>query len=117
MLRAHPNCVGFKTTSVAPDYSLYNDFIEKTTGGDEKQKKRKWDDYLSYSIGFTTRGCIRHCGFCVNRLQNRVVEWSPVSEFLDESRKRIYLWPPSFPVPGILQARTLEWVAISFSNA
>ena len=24
--------------------------------------------------------------------------------------------PPDFPVPGILQARTLEWVAISFSN-
>ena len=25
--------------------------------------------------------------------------------------------PPGFPVSGILQARTLEWVAISFSNA
>ena len=25
--------------------------------------------------------------------------------------------PPRSPVPGILQARTLEWVAISFSNA
>ena len=25
--------------------------------------------------------------------------------------------PPGFPVPGTLQARTLEWVAISFSNA
>ena len=25
--------------------------------------------------------------------------------------------PPGFPVPGILQARTLDWVAISFSNA
>ena len=25
--------------------------------------------------------------------------------------------PPGFPVPGILQARTLEWVSISFSNA
>ena len=25
--------------------------------------------------------------------------------------------PPGVPVPGILQARTLEWVAISFSNA
>ena len=25
--------------------------------------------------------------------------------------------PPDFPVSGILQARTLEWVAISFSNA
>ena len=25
--------------------------------------------------------------------------------------------PPGSPVPGILQARTLEWVAVSFSNA
>ena len=25
--------------------------------------------------------------------------------------------PPGSPVPGILQARTLEWVAMSFSNA
>ena len=25
--------------------------------------------------------------------------------------------PPGFPIPGILQARTLQWVAISFSNA
>ena len=25
--------------------------------------------------------------------------------------------PPGSPVPGILQARTLEWVPISFSNA
>ena len=25
--------------------------------------------------------------------------------------------PPGSPIPGILQARTPEWVAISFSNA
>ena len=25
--------------------------------------------------------------------------------------------PPGSPIPGILQARTLEWVAIAFSNA
>ena len=25
--------------------------------------------------------------------------------------------PPGSPIPGILQARTLRWVAISFSNA
>ena len=25
--------------------------------------------------------------------------------------------PPGSPLPGVLQARTLEWVAISFSNA
>ena len=75
-----------------PDYHLYDEYIEIATGGDEKKKKCHWDDYLSYSIGFTTRGCIRHCGFCVNRLLNRVVEWAPVSEFYDETRRNIYLW-------------------------
>ena len=25
--------------------------------------------------------------------------------------------PPGSPIPGVLQASTLEWVAISFSNA
>ena len=29
----------------------------------------------------------------------------------------IYSSAPGSPIPGILQARTLEWVAISFSNA
>ena len=29
----------------------------------------------------------------------------------------IYSSPPGSTIPGILQARTLEWVAISFSNA
>ena len=29
----------------------------------------------------------------------------------------IYGNPPGSPIPGILQARTLEWIAISFSNA
>lgn len=75
-----------------PDYTLYNDYIEWKTGGDEKKKKRDWDDYISYSIGFTTRGCIRHCDFCVNRLSNGVTYWSPVKEFLEESRPKIYLW-------------------------
>ena len=92
-----------------PDYTLYYEYIEKVTGGDEKQKQRNWDDYLSYSIGFTTRGCIRHCGFCVNRLLNRVVEWSPVSEFLDESRKNIYLWDDNImAAPPKVFAKVME---------
>ena len=33
------------------------------------------------------------------------------------SRVRLCANPPGSPVPGILQARTLEWVAISFSSA
>ena len=92
-----------------PDYSLYTEYIEWKTGGDEKLKKSRWDDYLSYSIGFTTRGCIRHCGFCVNRLLSRVVEWSPVSEFLDESRKNIYLWDDNImAAPPKVFAKVME---------
>ena len=29
----------------------------------------------------------------------------------------VYGSPPDFPIPGILQARPLEWVAIYYSNA
>ena len=39
-------------------------------------------------------------------LQSCLTLWDPI----DSS-------PPGSPIPGILQARTLEWVAISFSNA
>ena len=39
-------------------------------------------------------------------LQSCLTLWDPI----DGS-------PPGSPVPGILQARTLEWVGISFSNA
>ena len=39
-------------------------------------------------------------------LQSCLTRWDPI----DGS-------PPGSPIPGILQARTLEWVAISFSNA
>ena len=39
-------------------------------------------------------------------LQSRLTLWDPI----DSS-------PPGSAVPGILQARTLEWVAISFSSA
>ena len=105
MIRAHLICYGGtgffeingpnlppQVEHFMPDYNLYDDYIEWKTGGDQKKKKSHWDDYLSYSIGFTTRGCIRHCEFCVNRLSNRVVKWSPVIEFLDVNRKRIYLW-------------------------
>lgn len=83
-----PDCVEHHM----PDYHLYDEYIEKDTNGDEDLKKKRWDDYLNFSIGFTTRGCIRHCGFCVNRELNKVQKWAPVSEFLDPTRKRIYLW-------------------------
>ena len=33
------------------------------------------------------------------------------------SRVRLCATAPGSPIPGILQARTLEWAAIAFSNA
>ncbi|MCQ2752513.1 MAG: hypothetical protein MJ189_05400 [Coriobacteriales bacterium] len=77
-----------------PDYNLYLDYvINKIQNG----KKRSWyADYLDYSIGFTTRGCFRHCEFCVNKNANKAVRHSPVSEFLDPSRPYIYLWDDNF---------------------
>ena len=53
--------------------------------------------------------------FCLNFQPDRVAAKSlqlclTLCDPIDRS-------PPGSPVPGILQARTLEWVAISFSNA
>jgi len=38
-------------------------------------------------------------------------------QFCPTQRDSIDGSPPSSAIPGILQARTLKWVAISFSNA
>ena len=30
-------------------------------------KRKEFEYYLDYSIGFATRGCFRQCSFCVNK--------------------------------------------------
>lgn len=47
--------------------------------------------YKNYSIGYTTRGCIRGCSFCVNQNYRKCVKHSPVFEFIDESKPYICL--------------------------
>lgn len=69
-----------KVEHMMPDYNLYYNI----------DKKLKY--YHTASIGFTTRGCFRHCEFCVNRNLNKVIEWSPIDEFFDDSNKIISLW-------------------------
>lgn len=77
-----------------PDYTLYNSFIAKEI--ERGLKPSRFDDYINYSIGFTTRGCFRKCDFCVNKKYNSVFRHSLVSEFLDKNRKYIYLWDDNF---------------------
>ena len=52
--------------------------------------------YTDYSIGFLTRGCFRHCTFCVNQHYNKVVAHSPLEEFLDTSKRKICLLDDNF---------------------
>lgn len=69
-----------------PDYHLYDDFVAT---GDLTPNDKKY--YTEYSIGFTTRGCIRGCSFCVNRNSRQAKLHSPVTEFVDPGRKYIFV--------------------------
>ncbi len=72
-----------------PDYHLYDDFVNELLESGVKPGSLKY--YTDASIGFTTRGCIRGCSFCVNKNYRQCLRHSPVSEFLDEDRKFIVL--------------------------
>ena len=72
-----------------PDYHLYDAFVQMALENGAKAKELQY--YTDFSIGFTTRGCIRGCSFCVNKNYRQCSKHSPVSEFLDEDRKYICL--------------------------
>lgn len=73
-----------------PDYHLYDHYVEKEIK--RGLKPVRFRDYMDYSIGFTTRGCFRHCKFCVNECSKGVKFHAHVKEFFDPTRKYIYLW-------------------------
>ena len=74
---------------IKPDYHLYDKFVAGLLEKGTKRNELRY--YLDYSIGFTTRGCIRGCSFCVNKNYRSCNLHSPVGEFLDTSRKYICL--------------------------
>lgn len=107
-LKKFPNhCGGHHTHGIdlarqMPYYHLYDDFIESKVR--EGAKREKYKDYLQYSIGFLTRGCFRHCPFCVNKLEDKIYPYSSLNSFLDNERNEsgrlvrpyIYLWDDNF---------------------
>lgn len=72
-----------------PDYHLYDDFVAGLIESGVDKNALKY--FLDFSIGYTTRGCIRGCTFCVNEDYRASVLHSPVEEFLDPERKYICL--------------------------
>ena len=53
---------------------------------------------------------VLHCAAAAAAVANLLQSYPTLCDPIDGS-------PPGSPNPGILQARTLEWVAMSFSNA
>lgn len=57
---------------ILPDYDLY--------------------PYIDFSMGFTSRGCIRHCPWCkVPDLEGDICYWADFKEFWDRRHKRLLL--------------------------
>lgn len=93
------HCGGDKVNGIdmarqMPYYHLYDHFVYgKIANG---AKRSHYKDYLDYSIGFLTRGCFRHCPFCVNKLEDTITKYSEISWFYDKERPFIYLWDDNF---------------------
>lgn len=110
----------FSMVHQMPDYTIYNAYIDREVEKkvEEESKKyqkknsvaptaeetekmitkhrKKYKDYLDYSIGFLTRGCIRQCSFCVNKGEHGILPYSELDDFVDDSRPFIYLWDDNF---------------------
>lgn len=101
-----------------PYYHLYDEYIERKVS--EGFKREKYKDYQKYSIGFLTRGCIRHCPFCINKLEDKIFPYSELEWFLDNERDEngrlirpfIYLWDDNFLAaePSVWRAKLLQLI-------
>lgn len=119
-LSIDPYLPGFSMVHQMPDYNIYNTYIDRevTKKVEEDIRKyrkengivpdkaeidkmvvmhrKKYKDYLDYSIGFLTRGCIRQCPFCVNKSERSIQPYSNLEDFVDDNRPFIYLWDDNF---------------------
>ncbi len=61
---------------ILPDYDLYD---------------------IDFSMGFTSRGCIRKCPWCVvPQKEGKIRDHAPITEFLDPRHKRLYIMDNNF---------------------
>ena len=79
---------------------------EKRGKEEEREISILGPEHSSFSLEFCSTSCSAAAAAAAKSLQLCPTLCDPI----DGS-------PPGSPVPGILQARTLEWVAISFSKA
>ena len=100
--RNSPKKYGLDMARQMPYYHLYDIYVQKQV--ELGHKKDKYKDYYNYSIGFLTRGCVRHCPFCINKLENEILPYSKLEWFLDTEKDKnghdvrsfVYLWDDNF---------------------
>jgi len=78
--------------NIKPDYSLYDGKICQRCGRQVVYcncKKGPKRGNMFYSIGFSTRGCIRHCSFCiVHDKEGAFRKWHDI-EFIHDPRHKV----------------------------
>ena len=87
-------------------------------------KQKLWYHFFIQLVGLNESQCRFWSKFIY---WDGEIDWSHFPTAAAAAAKSLQSWPtpcdpmdgspPGSPTPGILQARTLEWVAISFSNA
>ena len=78
-----------------------------TSAGSSKKQEFQENMYFCFIDYAKAFDCVDHYMLCYAKSFQSCLT---LCDLIDSS-------PPGSPVPGILQARTLEWVAISFSDA
>ena len=86
---------------------LSNPEIWLLRNGGTDVEDRLWTQWVKENVGWIERAALI---YVLLLLLKSLQSCPTLCDPIDGS-------PPGSPIPGILQARTLEWVAISFSNA
>lgn len=83
-----------------PDYTLYDAFLldkaNNQANFEFSRFRNRYNMFIDYSIGFLTRGCFRHCPFCVNKSERRVRRHSPLMEFYDKDKPKLAFLDDNF---------------------
>ena len=106
--KVYISCIFFQNTEAVKDYAAqFSCPVELGGSGVDLKKELPYDiehilpDYslydLDYSLGFTSRGCIRKCGFCVvPEKEGTIRDHALISEFLHPDHKKVVLLDNNF---------------------
>lgn len=84
-----------------PDYDLYSadDLYHEMAKGSKSEKKRYLNalERVNAGIGFTTRGCIRSCPFClVPKKEGKLQEASKIEDIINPRSNKLFLLDNNF---------------------